>query len=67
MHALLFNILLPLGVSILKQYIESSSSKKDDLILSTVKDGCSYLSAKDNNDMNIHTADNVAMHKMIGE
>lgn len=52
MYASLLNLLLPLGVSILKLYIESSSSKKDDLILSTVQDGCKYLELKDNNTVN---------------
>ena len=63
----ILNLILPLAVEVIKAYINSSSSKKDDLILSTVKDGCYYLSAKDNNDMNIHTADTVASHKMRGE
>lgn len=62
----ILNLILPLAVEIIKAYINSSSSKKDDLILSTVKDGCYYLSSKDNNDMTIHTADNVSIHKMKG-
>lgn len=49
---LLLDLIVPIAVQIIKSYIESSSSKKDDLILSTVKEGCSYLAPKDNNDVN---------------
>lgn len=62
----ILNLILPLAVEIVKAYINSSSSKKDDLILETVKGGCSYLSAKDNNSLSLDIADLVGNQTMKG-
>lgn len=63
---LLLQLILPVAVEIVKAYIKSSSSAKDDLILETVKDSCYYLASKDNNDLGIKIADDVAFSQMKG-
>jgi len=52
-------MLLNLGINLVKSYISSSDSKQDDKVLSVVKDGAKYLSAKDNNDITVDIANSV--------
>ncbi len=43
----MFNIaslLVPLAVDLIRMYIKSSDTKKDDKVLDVVKEGCYYLS-----------------------
>ena len=42
---------MPLVIKLIEWYIDSSSSKKDDLILDVVKKGAEYLAPKSNNDL----------------
>lgn len=62
----ILNFFLPVAVEIIKAYIKNSSSKKDDLILNTVKDGCRYLSVKDNNTVSVDLADSVSEQTIKG-
>lgn len=57
-------ILVPLGVAILRGYMNSPSSKMDELILNNIKDGCQYLANKDNNSLNRDTVMAVSNHSM---
>lgn len=57
-------ILVPLGVAILRGYMNSPSSKMDELILNNIKDGCQYLANKDNNSLDRNTAVTVERHSM---
>lgn len=57
-------ILVPLGVAILRGYMNSPSSKMDELILNNIKDGCQYLANKDNNSINRDTVISVSNHSM---
>lgn len=57
-------ILVPLGVAILRGYMNSPSSKMDELILNNIKDGCQYLANKDNNSVNRDTVMAVSNHSM---
>lgn len=57
-------ILVPLGVAILRGYMNSPSSKMDELILNNIKDGCQYLANKDNNSINRDTVMAVSNHSM---
>lgn len=50
-------MLLNLGINLVKSYIESSDSSKDDEVLNMVKDGAKYLANKDNNDVTVDIAD----------
>lgn len=52
-------MLLNLGINLVKSYIKSSDSSKDDEILKVVKDGAKYLSSKDNNDVTVDIADTI--------
>lgn len=58
-------ILVPLGVAILRGYMNSPSSKMDELILNNIKEGCQYLANKDNNSVNRDTVISVSNHSMI--
>jgi predicted transcriptional regulator len=42
-------LLLDLAVTVVKKYISSSESKKDDAVLELVKEGTEYLANKTNN------------------
>lgn len=50
------NFLMPLVFDILRGYINSTSSKKDDEVLKIVQDGARYLSNKDNNNVTDYEA-----------
>lgn len=52
-------MLLNLGINLVKKYIESSDSSKDNDILKIVQDGAKYLSAKDNNDITVDLASTI--------
>ncbi len=43
------SLLIGLAINLIKSYISSTSSHKDDLILDLVKDGVDYLANKTNN------------------
>ncbi len=47
--------LLPYAINILVNYIRSTDSSKDDMILNIVKEAASYLACKDNNTLDIET------------
>lgn len=47
----LFTLLLPLAIDVVRMYIKSSDTTKDDQILNVVQDGCRYLAPKDSNDL----------------
>lgn len=61
----LFSLLLPLAIELIKGYIRSSDSKKDDLVLDIVKESVCYLGVKDNNNVDITTANNLLTKKII--
>jgi hypothetical protein len=46
------SFLVPFAVELLKLYIKSSDSSKDDCVLDAVQKGCEYLASKDNNTVN---------------
>lgn len=50
------NLVLPLAVSSLNEYVKDSSSTKDDKVLELVKVGAKYLSEKPNNTVSKKTA-----------
>lgn len=49
----LASIFLPLAVDLIRSYIKSSDSSKDDKILQVVQDGCYYLAPKKNNNLDV--------------
>lgn len=61
----LFSLLLPLAFQLVKGYINSTDSKKDDHVLDIVKKGVCYLEAKDNNDVNSLDMLNILDKKII--
>jgi len=65
MYLNLVSMLLPTVVSVIKAYIKSSSSKKDDVILDLVKDSVVYLSDKDNNTVDKSTCDTVLKTRVL--
>jgi hypothetical protein len=58
------SLLIELGITLVKSYIKSSESKKDDKILDIVKTGADYLSKKPNNTLDTYTSDNLSQKKM---
>lgn len=44
-----WNIIIPVAVELLKKYIYSTSSTKDDKVLEIVQTGAEYLARKPNN------------------
>lgn len=60
----LFSFLLPIAIDLIKGYIRSSDSKKDDLVLDIVKDGVCYLADKDNNSVDNITASRILSQKI---
>lgn len=52
----IFNWLVPLAIEIIKSYINSTSSKRDDEVLAIVQDGASYLANKQNNNVSNYEA-----------
>lgn len=50
---MLFQMLLPFAVEILKNYVASSETNQDDKILEIVQDGAKYLASSDNNDLSL--------------
>lgn len=59
-----YTLLLELGIFIIKKYIESTESKKDDKILDLLKETAIYLAPKANNTVELETAKTVANNKM---
>ena len=47
----LLTLFLPLAIDIVRMYIKSSDTTKDDQILNVVQDGCRYLAPKENNNL----------------
>lgn len=45
----MWNLIVPLAVELVKAYVNSSSSTKDDKVLEIVQTGAEYLSRKPNN------------------
>ena len=60
----LFSLLLPFALELIKGYIRSTDSKKDDLVLDIVKDGVCYLEGKDNNNVNSYAKETLQNSKM---
>lgn len=60
----LLSFLLPIAINIVKRYIDSSDSKRDDEILKVVQDSCVYLCAKDNNSLDLVTSKVISEIKM---
>jgi hypothetical protein len=56
--------LLPVGIQLVKSYVESSSSKKDDKVLKMVQDSADYLSRKPNNTLRQNEAQNLKFAQM---
>ena len=50
------SLLLPLAVDLIRSYIRSSDSSKDDKVLNVVQEGCRYLAPKDSNSLDDQTA-----------
>ena len=65
MYLNLINMLLPIVMTVIRDYIKSSSSKKDDLVLDVVKDSVVYLSQKDNNTLDESTCDQVLKTRVL--
>lgn len=61
----LFSLLLPFALELIKGYIRSTDSKKDDLVLNIVKEGVCYLESKDNNDVKNVDMFNILDKKII--
>lgn len=59
--------LVPLAVELLKLYIKTSDSSKDDKVLEVVQTGCAYLAPKDNNTVNFGTVNVLDAHSMKSE
>lgn len=60
----IFSFLLPLAVELIRSYIKSTDSKKDDVILDIVKDSVCYLEGKDNNSVNSYAKETIQNAKM---
>lgn len=60
-------LLVPLAVELLKLYFKNTDTQKDDQVLQVIQEGCYYLAPKDNNDLDIYTADMVSTHMMKEE
>ncbi|MDD2651732.1 MAG: hypothetical protein PHX44_01700 [Sulfurimonas sp.] len=52
-----FQWLMPLVFDLIRGYINSTSSKSDDEVLSIIQYGASYLANKDNNTLSKYDAD----------
>ncbi|MDY0327552.1 MAG: hypothetical protein RBR07_04810 [Arcobacteraceae bacterium] len=51
-----WNIIIPVAVELLKKYIDSTSSTKDDKVLEVVQSGAEYLAIKHNNTVSTQIA-----------
>ena len=51
-----WNIIIPVAVELLKKYIDSTSSTKDDKVLEVVQSGAEYLARKHNNTVSTQIA-----------
>lgn len=60
----IFSFLLPFAIDLIRAYIRSSDSKKDDLVLDIVKDSVCYLGVKDNNNVDITSVNNLLSKKI---
>jgi hypothetical protein len=47
----MWNLVVPLAVELVKAYVKSSSSTKDDKVLEIVQTGADYLAKKPNNNV----------------
>jgi hypothetical protein len=65
----MWNIIIPLSVELIKAYVNSSSSTKDDKVLEIVQTGAEYLARKPNNNVSteiIEPLKNCTMKKLQG-
>ncbi|RXJ82644.1 hypothetical protein [Arcobacter sp. F2176] len=63
------SLLIDLGITLVKNYINSTESKKDDKVLELVQTGANYLANKPNNTVSTNTAvslKNESMRKIQG-
>lgn len=63
------SLLIELGVSLVKSYINSTESKKDDKVLEIVQNGASYLAEKPNNKLTTdmsNSLNNIKIKKIQG-
>lgn len=61
----LVTILLPYAVDLIRSYIKSTDSSKDDKVLAVVQEGCKYLAPKSNNTLDEFDANAISVHSMI--
>jgi hypothetical protein len=64
-----WNLIIPIAVELVKKYIDSTSSQKDDKVLEIVQTGAEYLSRKPNNTVStqiIEPLKNCTMKKIQG-
>ncbi len=65
----MWNLVVPLAVELVKAYVKSSSSTKDDKVLEIVQTGAEYLARKPNNTVSnqiIEPLKNCTMKKLQG-
>jgi len=60
-------LLLPFAFDMVKEYIKSTDSTKDDKVLNIVQEGASYLAVKDNNTLNDKSLSELDKAIMIGD
>lgn len=63
----LFTLFLPLAIEVLRMYIKSSDTSKDDQILNVVQDGCRYLAPKESNDLSLDLSKQIQKTQYWGE
>lgn len=61
----LVSILLPYAFDLIRSYIKSTDSSKDDKVLDMVQEGCKYLAPKSNNTLDQFDANAISAHEMI--
>ncbi|ADR33998.1 hypothetical protein Sulku_1335 [Sulfuricurvum kujiense DSM 16994] len=61
----LISYFVPLAVELIKAYVKTTDSSKDDKVLEVVQTGCAYLAPRGNNTVNFGTVSVVDSHKMI--
>jgi hypothetical protein len=60
----LVSLLMPFAVNMVKEYVKSTDSTKDDLVLSLTQDTAQYLCNKDNNSVTEYVAKSLASSQM---
>lgn len=61
---LVFEFILPIAITIIRGYIKSTDSTKDDIILDLVKDSIIYLSDQPNNTISKNIANMIDIQAM---